>query len=150
MKYDLIQKDSFHVFGIRRRTPDAGGTWRTVKTDGSMEQMQAIAGYDAVSLGLCFGFDDEGNNDYLCGFEYPAHEIPGFDHYTCPKSAWLVFDVGGSIADGLLSRSWKQIYDVMLPQSGYRQRDLPTVEKYLEWNEKADRCHVQIMIPIEQ
>lgn len=149
MNYKMIEKDSFNVFGIRRTTPYGGGTWGIVKTDGSIEKMQEIAGKDYISLGLCFGFDNEGNNDYMCGFEYNADDIPGFEKYKCPKSSWLVFEVKGAISENVLSTTWKRIYGEFLPQSEYHQRDLPTIERYIEWNENSDTCTVEILIPIE-
>jgi AraC family transcriptional regulator len=149
MDYRMIEKDSFNVLGVRRTTPFGGGTWAIVKSDGSLEKMQEIAGKDFISLGLCFGFSDDGSNDYMCGFEYGGNEIPGFDQYQCPKSTWLVFKAKGSISEGALKNTWDRIYGEFLPQNEYQQRDLPTIERYLQWDEKADSCEVEIMIPIE-
>lgn len=149
MDYRVTEKDSFNVVGVRRTTPYAGGTWAIVKSDGSIGKMQEIAGEGSISLGLCFGFDDYGSNDYMCGFEYGGNEIPGFDKYTYPKSAWLVFKAKGAISEGVLGSTWNRIYGEFLPQSEYRQSDLPTIERYIEWDEKTDRCKVEIMIPIE-
>lgn len=148
MDYKIIERDPFTVAGVRRTTPYGGGTWAIVKSDGSIEKMREIAGEGFISLGLCFGFGDDGSNDYMCGFEYGGGEIQGFDKYTYPKSAWLVFEARGAISEGVLASSWKRIYGEFLPQSEYRQTDLPTIEKYLEWDEKTDQCRVEIMIPI--
>jgi AraC family transcriptional regulator len=149
MDYRMIEKDSFNVVGVRRTTPFGGGTWAIVKSDGSIEKMQEIAGDGFISLGLCFGFGDDGSNDYMCGFEYSGNEIPAFDQYRCPKSTWLVFEAKGAISKGVLKNTWDRIYGEFLPQNGYRQRDLPTIERYIQWDEQADRCNVEIMIPIE-
>ncbi|HEX3037560.1 MAG TPA: GyrI-like domain-containing protein [Oscillospiraceae bacterium] len=149
MDYKMIEKEPIKIFGVRRTTPNSGGTWGIVKTDGSLEKMQEIAGKSAISLGICFGFDDEGNNDYMCGFQSPTNEVQGFDEYTCPKSKWLIFEATGTISSNILGDTWKRIYGEFLPQSVYSQRDLPTIERYIEWDEKADKCKVEIMIPIE-
>lgn len=150
MKFKICEKKPFRVFGVRRTTPYGGGTWGIVKSDGSLRKMQETAGEAFVSLGLCFGFDEEGNNDYMCGFESDADALPGFEKYECPESAWLVFDAKGSISENILGSTWKRIYGEFLPQSEYRQRDLPTVERYCLWDEKSDRCDVEIMIPVER
>ena len=144
-----IEKDSFNVVGVRHTTPYGGGTWAIVKSDGSIEKMQEIAGEGFISMGLCFGFGDDGSNDYMCGFEYGGNEIHSFDKYTFPKSTWLVFEAKGANSEGVLGNTWNRIYGEFLPQSEYKQRDLPTIERYIEWDEKADKCKVEIMIPIE-
>lgn len=149
MEYKVIIKDDFCVLGIRRITPYGGGTWAIVKSDGSLEKMRTIAGERFVSLGLCFGFGDDGSNDYMCGIEFSGNDIPGFDRYSYPRSSWLVFEAKGAISEGVLGNTWNRIYGEFLPQSEYQQVDLPTIEKYIEWDEKTDRCRVEIMIPIK-
>jgi AraC family transcriptional regulator len=149
MDYKKIAKDSFTVVGVRRTTPQAGGTWAIVKSDGSVEKMKQIAGEDFISLGLCFGFGDDGSIDYMCGFDYSGKEIPGFDNYRYPKSNWLVFEAKGTISEGALGNTWSRIYGEFLPQSEFQQSELPTIEKYLEWDEKTDKCRVEIMIPVK-
>lgn len=150
MEFRMCEMRPFNVFGVRRTTSCGGGTWGIVKADGSLQKMQNIGGKDFVSLGLCFGFDEEGNNDYMCGFASDADTIPGFEKYGCPKLAWLVFDANGSISGGVLGSTWSRIYGEFLPQSEYRQRDLPTIERYCLWDEKTDQCGVEIMIPVER
>jgi len=149
MDYKVIERDSFRVVGVRRTTPQAGGTWAIVKTDGSVEKMRALAGSDFISLGLCFGFDSAGHKDYMCGFESARAAYSGFDQYIYPPGAWLVFEARGAISENVLGKTWNRIYGEFMPQSEYRQIDLPTIEKYLLWDEAADRCQVEIMIPVK-
>ena len=35
-----------------------------------------------------------------------------------------------------------------MPQSEYRQKDLPTIEQYVLWDEAKDACAVEIFIPV--
>jgi AraC family transcriptional regulator len=149
MDYKMIEKESFIVSGVRRTTPQGGGTWAIVKSDGSLARMQTMAGASANSLGLCFGFDKDGNNDYMCGFESTAQELPGFEKYTFPAGDWLVFQAQGAISENVLGNTWNRIYGEFLPQNDYQQIDLPTIEKYLVWDAVADKCHVEILIPIK-
>lgn len=148
MDYKVLNKESFHVIGIRRTTPYGGGTWGIVKSDGSAEKMQEISGHPC-DLGLCFGFDTEGNNDYMCGVEHHGEAIDEFDHYQYPAVTWLVFTAKGSISGGVLGETWKRIYGEFMPQSEYSQLDLPTIEQYVEWDEAADMCRVDIFIPVK-
>lgn len=137
------------MVGVRRTTPYGGGTWAIVKSDGSIEKMKEIGGEDFISLGLCFGFGDDGSNDYMCGFEHDGNGINGWDKYTYPKASWLIFEAKGAISEGILGSTWNRIYGEFLPQSEYQQSDLPTIERYIEWDEKNDKCRVEIMIPVE-
>ena len=146
MNYKVIEKNSFVVLGIRRITPYGGGTWGIVKSDGTAEKMKQIG--HPLDLGLCFGFDNEGNNDYMSGTEYEGEDITGLDRYVYPAMTWLVFTAEGTISGGTLGATWKRIYSEFMPQSEYKQMDLPTIEKYVEWDEAADICRVEIMIPV--
>lgn len=149
MNYRVLGKEAFDVLGIRRTTPYGGGTWAIVKTDGTAQRLQVIGGHPC-DLGLCFGFDNEGNDDYMCGIEYAGKEIEGFDRYQCPAATWLVFTAKGTISGGVLSQTWKRIYGEFMPQSKYKQMDLPTIEQYIEWDEAANVCHVDIFIPVHK
>jgi AraC-type DNA-binding domain-containing proteins len=149
MDYRVVEQKTFRVLGIRRTTPYGGGTWGIVKSDGTYDKMKEISGH-MCDLGLCFGFDSEGNDDYMCGIAYDGEDIPGFDYYQYPDVTWLVFTAKGTISGGVLGQTWKRIYGEFMPQSEYKQQDLPTIEKYIEWNESSDVCNVEIMIPVQK
>lgn len=149
MNYKVFNKGAFDVLGIRRTTPHGGGTWAIVKSDGTMQKLQEIGGHPC-DLGLCFGFDDAGNNDYMCGIEYTGAPIEGFECYRYPAATWIVFTAKGTISGGILGQTWKRIYGEFMPQSEYKQLDLPTIEQYIEWDEATDTCHVDIFIPVQR
>lgn len=148
MNYRAIEKGPFGVLGVRRITPHGGGTWAIVKADGSARRLEQISARPC-DLGLCFGFDEAGNNDYMCACEYEGEDVAGFERYRLPAAAWLIFTAKGAISGGALGQVWKRIYGEFMPQSRYRQLDLPTIERYIEWDEAADACHVEIFIPVQ-
>ncbi len=148
MNYKVIERQGFRVLGIRRTTPYGGGTWGIIKSDGTYLKIKEISGH-TCNLGLCFGFDNEGNNDYMCGVEYGGEAISGFDCYQYPASTFLIFTAKGKISEGVLGETWKRIYGEFMPQSEYKQQDLPTIETYIEWDETSDFCNVDIMIPVK-
>lgn len=150
MDYRIVERESFKVIGRRRTTPSGGGTWDICKSDGSIERMQEIGGNSSTLLGLCFGFDDEGNNDYMVGVESTQANASGFEDFTLPKSTWLVFEAFGTISENVIGNTWNRIYGEFLPQSAYIQSNLPTIESYKEWNNNSDVCRVEIWIPIEK
>lgn len=147
MDYTTVERASFKVIGIRRTTPYGGGTWAIVKSDGSNERIMEISGrlYD---IGLCFGFGDDGSNDYMCAIEWEKEDIVGLDTYQYPSATWLKFEAEGSITGQTLGGIWQRIHNEFLPQSKYKLSDLPTIEKYVKWDTVADICDVEIWLPV--
>lgn len=149
MNYQVVEKKAFTVIGKRLITAEGGGTWAVCKGDGSYEKILSFGEDGQKSLGLCFGFDTEGNNDYMVGIECET-DHPEFDKYIYPDTQWLVFTAEGKISENVLSNTWKRIYEEFLPQSKYKQAIYPTIEAYKTWNIGKDECMVEIMIPVEK
>ena len=151
MRYTMEMRDAFRVVGVRRTTPYGGGTWAVVKTDGSSDRMQTLTG-KFFDLGLCFGFGPDGSNDYMCAVEWDG-DCGEFDVYEYPSSAWLRFEAKGRISENTLGDMWRRINEEFFPQSRFikcGRRGLPTIEKYVLWDEAADMCDVQILIPVDE
>ena len=148
MNYQVVKKESFKVVGKRLVTPEGGGTWAICKADGSYETIQGFGKKGQETLGLCFGFDTDGNNDYMVGIEC-ENDHPGFDSYVYPDDQWLVFTAEGKISENILGNTWKRIHEEFLPQSKYKQAAYPTIEAYKLWNLEQDACIVEVMIPIK-
>lgn len=146
MDYKIINKESFKVIGKRCTTPYGGGTWAIVKSDGSAETLEGLSGH-LCDLGLCFGFGEDGSNDYMCGIEWDKEDIEEFDSYTYPDATWLIFKANGKISEQVLNNVWQRINFEFLPQSKYKKSGLPTIEKYILWDDAADICKVEIWIP---
>jgi AraC family transcriptional regulator len=147
MNYELTKKEAFKVIGKRCTTPYGGGTWAIVKSDGSAEAMEQLSGH-FCDLGLCFGFGEDGSNDYMCGIEWDKEDVSGFDSYQYPATSWIIFEAVGKISEAILYNTWQRINNEFLPQSKYKKSDLPTIEKYISWDEKADISKVEIWIPV--
>lgn len=147
MEYTIIEKDSFKVLGIRKVTPYGGGTWAVVKADGSNDRIREISGR-FFDLGLCFGFQEEGSDDYMCAVEWEGDEVEGFESFTFPPATWLIFEAKGRISDNVLGNVWSRINQEFLPNSKYK-KCMATIEKYVNWNDAEDYCNVEIQIPVE-
>lgn len=143
-----IAKAAFCVAGIRKTTECAGGVWSIVKTDGSMEKMQDIAGRDKVTLGLCFGFDEKGYNDNMVGFITDLQELEGYEVYQYPESDWIELTAEGKISDNVLWKTWQYIHKELIDQKVIVQRDVPTIEDYVVWDEEKDYCKVVIGVAV--
>lgn len=147
MDYKLVKRTPFKVIEKRRTTPFGGGTWAIVKGDGSAEKMRELSGH-LCDLGLCFGFGEDGSNDYMCGVEWDNEDIPEFESYIYPAATWLIFEANGAISEQVLNNTWQRINHEFLPQSKYKKSGLPTIEKYIRWDDAADICKVEIWIPV--
>lgn len=147
MNYIIADKPSFKVIGIRRTTPYGGGTWAIVKSDGSNEKIKEISG-KFFDLGLCFGFGEDGSDDYMCAVEWEGADVEGFDSFAYPAAQWLIFEAKGKISDNVLGNVWHRINNEFLPNSKYK-KCMATIEKYAYWNDDEDACDVEIWIPVE-
>ncbi len=147
MDYQKVEREPFKVIGVRRITPNGGGTWAIVKSDGSGKFMEELSGH-FCDLGLCFGFGADGSNDYMCGIEWEKEDVPGLESYVYPAATWLLFEAEGNLSENVLYNTWQRINNEFLPQSKYKKSSLPTIEKYVKWDETADICKVEIQIPV--
>lgn len=148
IKYAILEKESFQVMGTRMTTRYGGGTWAVVKSDGTNERMKEVSGR-FFDLGLCFGFYEDGSNDYMCAIEWKDKDVEGFETYEYPPATWLLFQAKGKISDNVLGNLWRQINQEFLPQSQYSKCGLPTIEKYVIWNEAEDVGEVEVWIPVK-
>lgn len=147
MDYTTIERTPFKVIGIRRTTPYGAGTWAIVKSDGSNEAIKELSGH-FYDLGLCFGFKEDGSNDYMCGIEWEKEDVQGLDSFEYPAATWLKFEAKGEISSQVLGSVWHRINNEFLSQSKYKKSGLPTIEKFVVWDEAADVCNVEIWIPV--
>jgi AraC family transcriptional regulator len=147
MDYTISERGPFRVAGIRRTTPYGGGTWGIVNGDGGNNKAKELFGkfYD---LGMCFGFGEDGSNDYMCAVEYDGEPPSGLDSFSYPAATWLKFEAKGSVTDNTLGKVWQRINKEFLPQSKYKKSGLPTIEKYISWDVAANLCDVDIWIPV--
>lgn len=148
MEYQVVEKDGFTVVGRRATTPHGGGTWDVARKDGSIAQMEAL-GTGKPFLGLCFGFGEDGSNDYMVGVEYGV-PVEGLECFSYPAAQWLVYSLEGSIQDDVLGNAWWYVKNKLLGEAGFKMAPLPTIESYVEWDEQHDRCRVEIWIPVEE
>ena len=147
MDYTIAQKPAFKVIGKRRTTPYGGGTWDIVKSDGSQEALHALNS-PFFDLGLCFGFHEDGSNDYMCAVLWEGEDVPGFESYAFPPATWITLEAEGTISGQALFNTWQRIHQEFLPQSRYQLSGLPTVERYTLWDEQNDICRVMISLPV--
>jgi AraC family transcriptional regulator len=149
MNYRVVERQAFSVIGKSAHSSAEKDIWGRCKRDGTIEKLLEI-GVNKDTLGLCFGYDADGNNTYMVGIESALNQVDGMETYTLPKSSWLIFEAAGSISAKTLGATWRRIYGEFLPQSTYRQQaKLPTIEVYRQWDVEKDFCNCEIWIPLE-
>lgn len=178
MNYRVVHRDGFRVTGrvvtSSLENNITGQFWDQCKADGTVAKLIEI-GANSCTLGVCFGYDDEGFNDYMVGVEIDRDQVEtdrdgveisrdrvetrrdqietdrdqvdDMKTVEIPESSWLVFESIGPVAP-TLGNTWGRIYGEFLPQSVYRQASLPTIEKYFGGDVDADDYRVEIWIPI--
>lgn len=147
MKYQVVEKEEMKVVGVLGDVNQ--GLWEQVKSDGTLEELEAYC-MDNISLGLCWGYDEDGKNTYMVAVQ-PLKNIevnPRYETYVIPAASWLIFKSVGPIFP-TLQDTWKRIYGEFLPSNQYKQNpDIPTIEKYYGSDTDKENYTVEIWIPI--
>ncbi|MGF7059703.1 AraC family transcriptional regulator [Brassicibacter mesophilus] len=150
MNYRVVERDSFKTAGKIVTSSLENNIipqfWDKCKKDGTIDKLLEI-GVNAYTLGMCFGYNDEGKNDYMVGIETNHECIESMKTVVVPKSTWLVFESIGPI-NPTLGNTWGRIYGEFLPQSIYKQATLPTMEKYFSGDVDSDDYYIEIWIPV--
>lgn len=73
----------------------------------------------------------------------------GICNISVPAGNVAYFQTNGKISDNILGNLWRQINQEFLPQSQYDKCGLPTIERYVFWNEAEDAGEVEVWIPVK-
>lgn len=151
MNYRVVEKDAFWAVGKIVTSSLENNLvpqfWDDCKKDGTLDRLREI-GTSQNTLGICFGFNDKGFNNYMVGIETDREHTAGLETVLIPKCTWLVFESVGPISP-TLENVWKRIYGEFLPQSIYRQKESPTMEVYSRNDTWADDYYCEVWIPVE-
>jgi AraC family transcriptional regulator len=150
MNYRVVEKDGFKAAGKIVISSLENNVipqfWDKCKSDGTLDKLFEI-GINNNTLGMCFGYDEAGVNNYMVGIETTQNNVEYMETVEVPKSTWLVFESIGQI-NPTLGNTWARIYGEFLPQSIYNQAALPTMEKYFGSDTGAEDYTVEIWIPV--
>ena len=105
---------------------------------------------DRKCYGVCSNMDAAGNVDYLAGVEVASFAgLPAeMTQLTIAPQRYAVFAHGGHVSE--LSRTWMDIFDTWLPQSGSEVAAAPSFECYSEaFDPEVAIGNVEIWIPIK-
>jgi AraC family transcriptional regulator len=105
---------------------------------------------DKRAYGICSNMDPNGSLDYLAGVEVAGAEglPPELAQLRIAPHRYAVFAHDGHIS--AVGRTWMDIFDAWLPQSGYAMDEAPCFECYLEeFDPTVGVGNVEIWIPIK-
>lgn len=106
---------------------------------------------DRKSYGICSNMDGQGNLDYFAGVE--VSRLEGLPAELTPlriaPHRYAVFAHAGHIS--AINRTWMDIFETWLPQSGCRMAAAPSFECYSEaFDPEVAIGEVEIWIPVEE
>lgn len=145
----IVKKDAFVVAGRSSYLED--DVWGVCHEEKIFPRLDSIGieAPESKNLGLCYGCDGTGKNKYMVGVETVSKDLEGLDVETIPASTWLVFEAKGPLHPNL-GETWHYIYHDYLPNHTYKQRNIPTIEKYCCDDVDADDNLIEIWIPVEE
>jgi AraC family transcriptional regulator len=148
LTYRIVKRGSFTVAGIRTTSSQAQDLFHILQNDGTAERLKTLR--KRFDLGICFLYDKDGDTDYMIALESDGNELPDFEQYTFPPSAWLVVEASGNISENIHADTWRRLYNEFMPHIDDMQTDLPAIEKYVEWNVAANYGQLEIWLPIKK
>ncbi|MFJ7637600.1 effector binding domain-containing protein [Peribacillus sp. NPDC097225] len=160
MKYNIVERDSFRVVGIKREFSleneenliGIPKLWDEVNSGGTSNRLGKLNnGRIKGLLGICVDSpEDERNSiDYWVATEYDGSVPKDYSGLTIPASKWVVFEVNGPMPEAM-QKVWKHIFSEWFPASGHEHAGTPEMEVYVEDDASAANYYSEIWIPIKR
>ncbi|KRF59559.1 AraC family transcriptional regulator [Bacillus sp. Soil768D1] len=160
MKYNIIERDSFQLIGIKREFSLVNGEnligipklWNKVNSDGTDDQLGKLNnGQIKGLLGVCVDkriLEQNETMDYWIATEYDGQVPEGYSSLTIPASKWVIFEVHGPMPDAI-QEVWKRIFSEWFPTSGYEHAGAPEMEVYTDDDASNPDYYSEIWIPVK-
>nr|WP_207205196.1 AraC family transcriptional regulator [Peribacillus sp. TH16] len=160
MKYNIIERDSFQVIGIKREFSLVNGEnligipklWDKVNSDGTDDQLGKLNnGQIKGLLGVCVDkriLEQNETMDYWIATEYDGQVPEGYSSLTIPASKWVIFEVHGPMPDAI-QEVWKRIFSEWFPTSGYEHAGTFEMEVYTDDDASNPDFYSEIWIPVK-
>jgi AraC family transcriptional regulator len=152
MEAQIVHREAFTVVGLKYRGQNETGEeiprlWRDLA-----ESLEAIENplNPKAACGVVSNYDDENTAfDYVAGIEIEGtHHVPlGMAKVEIPEQTYAVFHC--STED--LDKTYREIYETWLPQSGYQRADGAELEEYdPDFLGNEEDAVVSLHIPIQE
>jgi AraC family transcriptional regulator len=102
---------------------------------------------DNVTYGVCYNDDDDGNFEYLAGFEVPSFSGRiELAHARIPAMRYAVARHTEHISS--IRRTWRILLGTWLPEAGLELADAPGFERYNAFDPQTGMGDVEIWVPL--
>ncbi|MEM9954517.1 MAG: GyrI-like domain-containing protein [Chloroflexota bacterium] len=161
MAYRLVEKDDFHIVGIRRRlplvyhgvNPEIAAMWSSL-TETDTKTLDALSDTDPPGLlgtvsGFTEGRDEGAMFDYMVGAATTQAHSDVWHVLPVSACTWVVFKAWGAFPEAL-QNTWTRIYAEWLPTSGYVLHEGPEIVWTADDMENKKDSHHEIWIPVRK
>jgi AraC family transcriptional regulator len=160
MNYRIVEKESFHIIGIKKRVPiqfngvntEIAAMWKSLSSK-DIEQLKEIAniepnGLISASTNFSEGrMEEKGELDHYIGVATTEANPGNYVTLEVPALTWAVFEIVGHFPDAL-QNAWGRIYSEWFPSASYELAMGPE----MLWNESKDiaspNFRSEIWIPV--
>ncbi|MGM0401353.1 MAG: GyrI-like domain-containing protein [Chloroflexota bacterium] len=149
---EILEREAFSVVGLKYRGQNESGEEIAYLWKELAEGLEGIEGpfTPKSAYGVIDNYDDESAEfEYVAGFAVgePYHVPLGMARWEIPQQTWAVFRCTSACID----ETYREIYKVWLPQSGYKRAEGPEFEQYsTDFLKGEDDAEVRICIPIKE
>lgn len=155
MKYRIISRESFRVFGVYTEiSSDMTEAFKQVPqfarqcdADGTVDNINRLLGRfcDNYTISALYDHTENTFKYMLCNFLPPNLTLPeNFTVLTVPAATWAVFDVPDNMQE-----IWPRIFTEWFPDSGYELEKGVQFEMYYGLA-RHENAHGEIWLPVRQ
>lgn len=146
MNYRMVEKESFHIVGIKKRVPiifngvnpEIAAMWKSLngETIKNLKLLSNVEPSGLLSASTNFSegrMEEKGELDHYIGVATTKECPKNLTQLVVPASTWAVFEAIGPFPD-TLQDVWGRIYSEWFPSSNYEQIEGPEIL----WNANKD------------
>ncbi|NEU31298.1 AraC family transcriptional regulator [bacterium LRH843] len=162
MNYIIVEREAFHVTGIKQEFPFRIGEgsmegipgvpifWEEANKNGTTNRLTELnSGQIKGLLGITMNYNNmKSVVEYWIATEHLGEVQSGLESLTIPASKWVVFEVHGPIPVAII-QAWRFIHSEWFPSSGYEPAHIPPMEVYLDSDLHSANAYNEIWIPIK-
>ncbi|MFC0189518.1 GyrI-like domain-containing protein [Fictibacillus aquaticus] len=162
MNYRLVDKEAFHIAGIKKRVPlvfngvnpEIAAMWQSLNSETIqlLKNLSNVEPHGLISASANFSegrMEEKGELDHYIGAATTKDCRGDLEKYEIPAGTWAVFEAVGPFPE-TLQDVWGRVYSEWFPSSIYEQINGPEIL----WNEHKDvtspTFRSEIWIPVKK
>ncbi|MDN4074951.1 AraC family transcriptional regulator [Fictibacillus terranigra] len=161
MNYRIVEKDAFHIVGIKKRVPlvfsgvnpEIAAMWQSLNPD-MIDELKGLSdvepkGLISASTNFSERLAENSELDHYIGAATTAGCPEHFERLDVKPSAWAVFESVGPFPD-TLQNIWGRIYSEWFPSSSYEQVEGPEILWNADKDTSSKTFRSEIWIPVKK